>query len=96
MTIITLENGHGNHNKPNIATDALIIGTGPAGGGLASFMASHGKYSIIIETGKSVDIYVWCQLGIRGIMVSAASTTADTPRAHITNMAAMGESGFRL
>jgi hypothetical protein len=24
-------------------------------------------------------------------MISAASTTADTPRAHITNMAAMGE-----
>lgn len=42
--------------------------------------------------GYSADHYAWCQLGIRGIIVSAASTTADTPRAHITNMAAMGMS----
>ena len=29
-------------------------------------------------------------IGIRGIMISACPATADTPRAHITNMAAMG------
>ena len=29
--------------------------------------------------------------GRTGILISAASGTAQTPRAHITNMAAMGE-----
>jgi hypothetical protein len=28
--------------------------------------------------------------GLKGIMVSAAPGTANTPRAHITNMAALG------
>lgn len=28
--------------------------------------------------------------GLRGIMISASHGTADTPRAHITNMAALG------
>lgn len=48
--------------------DVLIIGTGPAGASLASFL---------------------CSYGIKGIMVSAASASADTPRAHITNVAAL-------
>lgn len=47
MTKITWENGHGSHSMPNAVTDALIIGTGPAGGALASFLASHGKYTAI-------------------------------------------------
>jgi len=29
--------------------------------------------------------------GLKGIMISAAPGTAITPRAHITNMAALGE-----
>lgn len=29
--------------------------------------------------------------GQKGIMISAAPGTAETPRAHITNMATMGE-----
>ncbi|KIW62990.1 hypothetical protein PV04_09873 [Phialophora macrospora] len=51
-----------------VDTDALVVGTGPAGASLACFLGSQ---------------------GIQGIMVGIASTTADTPRAHITNMAAM-------
>lgn len=96
MTRITLENGYSSHSMPNIVTDALIIGTGPAGGALASFLASHGKSTATqfpFYVGcSSVEYYVWCKPGIRGIVVSAGSTTADTPRAHITNMAAMGKS----
>jgi hypothetical protein len=30
------------------------------------------------------------KLGLKGLMVSAAPGTANTPRAHITNMAAQG------
>ena len=51
-----------------IETPYLIVGTGPAGASLASFLASH---------------------GLKGIMLSAAPGTSETPRAHITNMAAM-------
>lgn len=29
--------------------------------------------------------------GIKGLIVATTSTTADTPRAHITNMAALGK-----
>ncbi|OGE52666.1 hypothetical protein PENARI_c009G00484 [Penicillium arizonense] len=69
MTIVQLPNGNTGHNPTSItSTDALIIGTGPAGASLACFLAYY---------------------GIRGIMISACPATADTPRAHITNMAAM-------
>lgn len=53
-----------------VMTDILIVGAGPAGASLASFMASY---------------------GLTGIMLGLASGTADTPRAHITNMAALGQ-----
>ncbi|KAB5576328.1 FAD binding domain-containing protein [Coniochaeta sp. 2T2.1] len=46
----------------------LIVGTGPAGGALAAFMASY---------------------GMKGLIVSRDPSNADTPRAHITNMAAL-------
>ncbi|KAF2233983.1 hypothetical protein EV356DRAFT_447524 [Viridothelium virens] len=51
-----------------VETDLLIVGTGPAGGSLACFLASH---------------------GIRGIIIGVTSGCADTPRAHITNPAAL-------
>jgi 2-polyprenyl-6-methoxyphenol hydroxylase-like FAD-dependent oxidoreductase len=51
-----------------VDTELLIVGTGPAGSALASFLASH---------------------GLTGIMLSNAPTTSDTPRAHITNPAAL-------
>ncbi|KAH8913105.1 hypothetical protein BR93DRAFT_871141 [Coniochaeta sp. PMI_546] len=53
---------------PKIQVDYLIVGTGPAGGALAAFMASY---------------------GMKGLIVSRDSSNADTPRAHITNMAAL-------
>ncbi|KAH7072513.1 FAD binding domain-containing protein [Paraphoma chrysanthemicola] len=49
-------------------TDILIVGAGPSGGALASFLGSY---------------------GLSGIVIAAAAGTADTPRAHITNMAAL-------
>ncbi|KAH6950283.1 FAD binding domain-containing protein [Ilyonectria sp. MPI-CAGE-AT-0026] len=49
-------------------TDCIIIGTGPAGGSLASFLGGY---------------------GVKGIAIGKMSTTAHTPRAHITNMATM-------
>lgn len=51
-----------------IEVDVLIVGTGPAGASLASFLTSH---------------------GITGLMISSSSTSADTPRAHITNIGAL-------
>ncbi|KAF9634779.1 Monooxygenase FAD-binding protein [Lasiodiplodia theobromae] len=51
-----------------IEMDTLIVGAGPAGGALASFLAFH---------------------GIKGLMITNTSSTADTPRAHITNAAAI-------
>ncbi|KAK5061390.1 hypothetical protein LTR84_007932 [Exophiala bonariae] len=54
--------------EPDYVTQVVIVGTGPAGGSLASFLGSH---------------------GIQGIVIGMTSTTAETPRAHITNMAAL-------
>ncbi|CAI4218722.1 unnamed protein product [Parascedosporium putredinis] len=55
-------------DSPPIETEFLVVGCGPAGAGLACFLASH---------------------GLTGIMIGAAPGTANTPRAHITNMAAV-------
>ena len=45
-----------------------------------------------------VGLYLWWSRksdsqcpGVRGIVVGMTSTTADTPRAHISNMATMGK-----
>lgn len=51
-----------------ISTDVLIVGTGPAGGALACFLAFN---------------------GVKGLMISSAPSTAETPRAHYTNLAAL-------
>ena len=55
--------------KAKIEVDVLIIGTGPAGASLATFLGHYDQFKIM--------------------MVSRFGTSADTPRAHITNMAAM-------
>ncbi|KAG0649402.1 2,4-dichlorophenol hydroxylase [Hyphodiscus hymeniophilus] len=52
----------------DLEIDLLIVGTGPAGGALAAFLASY---------------------GLKGLIVSRDSGNADSPRAHITNMAAL-------
>lgn len=53
---------------PTISTDVLIVGTGPAGGALACFLAFN---------------------GVEGLMISSAPSTAETPRAHYTNLATL-------
>jgi 2-polyprenyl-6-methoxyphenol hydroxylase-like FAD-dependent oxidoreductase len=55
-------------SSKTIRTDLLIVGAGPAGASLASFLASH---------------------NLTGILLASAPGTAFTPRAHITNMAAL-------
>ena len=52
MTMLSSEaekamiNGEPHHDSgTEITTHHLIVGTGPAGGALASFLAQHGEYS---------------------------------------------------
>ncbi|KAK4556988.1 hypothetical protein LTR86_005969 [Recurvomyces mirabilis] len=61
-------NGHGETSDEEAYFDCLIIGTGPAGGSLACFLAQN---------------------GLTGLLVSQDRGNADTPRAHITNMATL-------
>lgn len=95
MTIVNLRNGDGHRVRPTpiTSTDVLIIGAGPAGASLACFLAYYGKPMQIsyLEFPHVLSANRDNHLGIRGIMISSCPTNADTPRAHITNMAAMGE-----
>ena len=88
MAIFHLATGDRGHTGPVTSMDVLIVGTGPAGAALAAFLANYGMFKLIglFETGKNTDK----SKGIRGVMISSSPTNADTPRAHITNMAAMG------
>lgn len=85
---------NGFHNGDAVAevsTDYLIVGTGPAGASLACFLAQHGKTKIVLNnnlSGHYTDNYL---LGLTGLIVSQDPSNADTPRAHITNMAALGK-----
>lgn len=71
-----------------VKTDLLIVGAGPAGAALACFLASYGW---CLYSTSSQDTFADIALcpGLTGIMISAALGTADTPRAHVTNMAAL-------
>jgi thioredoxin reductase len=72
-----------------IETDLLIVGAGPAGAALACFLASYG-----ISLGNSCSspaLMLTNPTGRTGIMIAAAPSCAETPRAHITNMAALGK-----
>lgn len=62
-------NGTSHHDQNPVEVPLLIVGAGPAGASLASFL-SQPPYSMT------------------GLMISAATTTSQTPRAHITNPAA--------
>lgn len=73
-----------------VETDFLIVGAGPAGASLACFLTSYGECLAEEELRQSINM-----LGLRGIMISGAPGTAHTPRAHITNMAAMGKCVIR-
>ncbi|KAH8804414.1 FAD binding domain-containing protein [Xylogone sp. PMI_703] len=59
-----------------VETEFLVVGAGPAGAALACFLASYGIQCLI-------------NVGLKGIIISSAPGTANTPRAHITNMAAL-------
>jgi len=71
-----------------IKTDLLIIGTGPAGASLACFFASHGT-SVVHRFFPQLRKLTLA--GLTGIMLGEHSGSIDTPRAHITNMAALGK-----
>ena len=76
----------------SIETDLLIVGAGPAGASLACFLASYGT----LDMSKALEMKADFQPGKIGMIVAASSGTADTPRAHITNAAALGKTLLEL
>lgn len=77
-----------------LETEFLVVGAGPAGAALACFLTSYGEYLFSVENKVMVFEHLLTEYlkGFKGIMISAAPGTANTPRAHITNMAALGPS----
>lgn len=75
-----------------ITTPFLIVGAGPAGASLACFLAFHGKFLGRCEDDLEHWLISLLLLGLSGLMVSQDPSNADTPRAHVTNMPAIGES----
>lgn len=67
-----------------IETDIFIVGAGPAGASLACFLGNYGMKSPGLEGDNAKH-----GTGLKGIMISAATTTAKTPRSHITNPATL-------
>lgn len=71
-----------------IETDVLIVGAGPAGASLGCFLTRYGQghdalYSLVdVETNQLADV--------TGLIISKASSTARTPRAHYTSNATFG------
>jgi hypothetical protein len=68
-----------------LETDLLIVGAGPAGASLACFLTQHGTRKPVSPQFPLLTVGT----GLKGIMLSGAPSTADTPRAHIANMAAL-------
>ncbi|KPM39243.1 2,4-dichlorophenol 6-monooxygenase [Neonectria ditissima] len=68
-----------------IETDFLIAGAGPAGAALASFLGQHGEriihICVLIASNPRADL--------KGVVIAKASSTAETPRAHVTNPPAL-------
>jgi len=75
-----------NGSGDDVVTDFLIVGAGPAGSALACFLGSYGQQTLLK---KNVKFLLKDVTGLKGIVVAAATGTAETPRAHITNMAAL-------
>ncbi|GIK05218.1 hypothetical protein Aspvir_009322 [Aspergillus viridinutans] len=67
---------------PQVQTDFLVVGDGPAGAALAAFLGQNGKHSQNATAGERVII---SKIGLRGLVISQAPATADTPRAHTFN-----------
>lgn len=74
--------------ESTVKVDCLIVGAGPAGASLACFLGHHGKSECESDRGKILAADP--RVGLTGLVVAAAPSTADTPRAHLTNMAALG------
>lgn len=84
-----------NMSEP-VETELLIIGAGPAGISLACFLASYGlsnPFSVLKRSGQDpLTDTLRNTVGLKGIMISNAHSTADTPRAHLLNAPAGGNS----
>lgn len=75
----------------DVDTEFLVIGCGPAGASLACFLTSYGMLGVLIAKSCRRPTNRCVMSGLKGIMIGAVPGTANTPRAHITNMAAVGE-----
>jgi flavin-dependent dehydrogenase len=76
-----------------VDTDILIIGAGPSGAALASFLGQNGKsYSFSWWTVQQANGQI---IGMSGLVISKGSHTADTPRAHGFSPFALGKIGYR-
>ncbi|KAI1182229.1 hypothetical protein F5B17DRAFT_421474 [Nemania serpens] len=72
-----------------IETDVLIVGAGPAGASLGCFLTRYGQRHdalhllVDVETNQHPP-------DVTGLIISKASSTARTPRAHYTSNATFG------
>lgn len=73
-----------------LKTDLLIVGAGPAGASLACFLASHGNALATTTIEVPLRLMSTRLIGRTGIMIARDPWSAETPRAHITNMAGLG------
>jgi len=97
---------HDSESNVEIQADYLIVGTGPAGASLACFLTQYGKIQTNLLPPHHLILWeslcLWFMLdsefgpdcvpsaGLTGLIVSQDPSNADTPRAHITNMVALG------
>jgi 2-polyprenyl-6-methoxyphenol hydroxylase-like FAD-dependent oxidoreductase len=68
----------------HVDTDLLVIGAGPAGACLACFIAHHG----LLPRARCIFQFLTAER-LHSIMLASTLGTAGSPRARITNMAAL-------
>lgn len=73
---------------PSIKTDFLVVGAGPAGASLACFLGQNGELFHIFLAFSNTGLTG--TTGLKGIVISNAACSADTPRAHLINPFALG------
>jgi flavin-dependent dehydrogenase len=75
-----------------LEVDHLIVGAGPAGASLACFLGKHGKcLNNTADIPDHLTGSVFWTIGLKGLIISSAPSSANTPRAHIINQPAMGK-----